>query len=190
MARLLIVYGTVDGHTRRIAEFVAERARGYGHTPFVVDAAATPVLESGDRWTGVIVCAPLHAHQHPRQVTRFVRENLRVLQHLPGALFSVSLSATGSDVPGARKCADAFLARTGWHPAMVRLVAGALKYRRYGPVKRRIMQFIAWRNGGDTDVRHDYVYTDWDRLAEDVEDFLLEAVPAPAGMTPAVLVSV
>ena len=62
---------------------------------------------------------------------------------------------------------------------MVRLVAGALMYRRYGPVTRRLMQFIAWRSGGDTDTRRNWVYTDWKQLAKDVEDFMLEAVPAP-----------
>lgn len=186
MARLLIVYGTTDGHTRKIAMRIADTARGYGHTPYVVDAAARPVLARSDA-DAVIVCASVRRHRHPRAVQDFVRVNLRLLQHLPSAFLSVSLAAAGGDEKGARKVVDAFLKETGWRPAMVRLVAGALMYRRYGWLTRRIMQLIAWRAGGDTDTRQNYVYTDWQRLAEDVEEFIVGAVPAPWN-EPAVLV--
>jgi menaquinone-dependent protoporphyrinogen oxidase len=186
MSKLLIVYGTTDGHTRRIAQRIADVGKEFGHTPFVVDAAARPVLARSDA-DAIIVCAPIRKQRHPKAVRDFVRINRRLLQHLPSAFFSVSLSVAGGDEKGPRKIVDAFLKETGWHPAMVRLVAGALMYRRYGWWTRRVMQLIAWRAGGDTDTRHNYEYTDWQRLAEDVEEFLLAAVPAPWN-EPAVLV--
>jgi menaquinone-dependent protoporphyrinogen oxidase len=179
MGKLLIVYGTVDGHTRRIAERVADVAREYGHTPYLVDAAAQPMLSRADNWEAVIVCAPIRVQKHPKPVARFVTRNLRLLQHLPSAFFSVSLAVAGGDEKGARKCVGRFLQKTGWHPAMVRLVGGALLYRRYGFFMRRIMRAIAKRSGGDTDTAHDYEYTDWVALREDVEEFLLGAVPVP-----------
>jgi menaquinone-dependent protoporphyrinogen oxidase len=97
----------------------------------------------------------------------------------------VSLSATGSDLPGARRCADAFLHETGWFPSMVRLTAGALTYSRYGPVRRWIMKRIARKAGGGTDTSRDYEYTDWAKLREDVVVFLARAVPAPEARVPA-----
>jgi len=178
MSKLLIVYGTTDGHTRRIALRIADVAGEYGHTPYVVDAATRPVLARSDA-DAVIVCAPIRKRRHPRSVVDFVRLNRRLLQHLPTAFFSVSLSVAGGDEKGPRKVVDAFLKETGWHPAMVRLVAGALMYRKYGWLTRRMMQLIAWRAGGDTNTRHNYVYTDWEKLEKDVEEFVLAAVPAP-----------
>jgi menaquinone-dependent protoporphyrinogen IX oxidase len=41
-----------------------------------------------------------------------------------------------------------------------------------------MMQRIARANGGDTDTSRDFDYTDWQRLREDVEEFVLSAVPA------------
>ena len=101
------------------------------------------------------------------------------MSRLPTVFFSVSLSATGSDLPGARKCADAFLHETGWFPSMVRLTAGALMYSRYGFLTRWLMRRIARKAGGGTDTSRDYEYTDWAKLREDVELFLARAVPAP-----------
>lgn len=180
MSRLLIVYGTTDGHTRRIAEAVEDYGAAFGHTVVVMDAATRPTLRGDDGWDGVIVCAPIRRRRHPAAVARFARENLPLLSRLPTAFFSVSLSAAGNAaaVAGARACAERFVKETGWHPGMVRLVAGALLYTRYNWLVRWIMRRIAARNGGDTDTSRDYDYTDWQRLREDVEEFVLGAVPA------------
>lgn len=180
MARLLIVYGTTDGHTRKIAQAVADYVAEFGHTPIVIDAAARPLPRRVDDCDGVIVCAPIRRRRHSPAAARFVRENLRWLDRLPTAFFSVSLSAGGNEkaVAGARACADEFIAETGWHPGMVRLVAGALLYTRYNWLVRWMMRRIARAEGGDTDTSRDYEYTDWQHLREDVEEFILSAVPA------------
>jgi menaquinone-dependent protoporphyrinogen IX oxidase len=39
MARLLVVYAAVEGHTRKVAERVAESVRRLGHTPVLVDGS-------------------------------------------------------------------------------------------------------------------------------------------------------
>lgn len=178
MARLLIVFGTTDGHTRKIAEAVREYVAAFGHAAVVMDAATHPVLRGADAWDGVIVCAPIRRRRHPVAVARFVRDNRERLDHLPTAFFSVSLTAAGNDLAGARACVDEFVTETGWHPGMVRLVAGALLYTHYNWLVRWIMRRIARANGGDTDTSRDYDYTDWQRLREDVEEYVLLAVPA------------
>lgn len=180
MANVLIVYGTTEGHTRRIAGRLAEFASEYGHAATVMDAAAEARVPRG-RYDAVIVAASLRRQRHQASAARFVRRNLAWIKHLPTAFFSVSLSAAGKDErqrEGARRCADAFLKETGWHPGMVRLVAGALLYSRYGVVTRWVMRMIARREGGDTDTSRDYEYTDWEQLRRDLELFLTRAVPS------------
>jgi len=182
MANLLIVYGTTEGHTRKVAERIAGHLCDGGHTAAVVCACACRSVYHG-RYDGVMVCASVHRGRHQRSVARFVSENLHALGRLPSAFFSVSLSAAGKEPrqqDDAKRCADAFLRETGWRPNMVRLVAGALAYTRYGTVTRLMMKWIAWREGGDTDTSRDHEYTDWDQLRRDEELFATHAVPAPS----------
>jgi menaquinone-dependent protoporphyrinogen oxidase len=180
MASVLIVYGTTEGQTRKIAARMAELASEYGHAATVADAAGAAVHVPRGRYDAVMVAASVHRLRHQTSVKRFVRENLRLLEHVPSAFFSVSLSAAGKEPrqrEGARRCAEAFLKETGWKPGMVRLVAGALAYSRYGFVTRWVMKQIARREGGDTDTSRDYEYTDWEQLRRDMEVFLTHAVP-------------
>jgi menaquinone-dependent protoporphyrinogen oxidase len=179
MSALLVVYGTTEGHTRKVAERAAAVAREWGHTTYVVESGRAPSPAGAVRYGGVMAFGSLHAGRHQRTLVRWAREQRQALDHLPTAFFSVSLAATGQDLPGAQACVDRFVADTGWHPGMVRLVAGALMYSRYGLLKRWMMRRIAARAGGDTDTSHDYVYTDWERLRSDVETFLLTAIPVP-----------
>ena len=182
MANVLIVYGTTGGQTRRIAGRMAELVCEFGHAATLMDAAAAPRMPRG-RYDAVIVAASVHRLRHQASVARFVRANLRALEHLPTAFFSVGIFAAGRS-PGrrerARRCAEAFPEETGWSPGMVRTVAGALAYTRYRPLTRWIMRLGAWWDGGDTDTSRDHEYTDWERLREDVETFLTHAVPAAA----------
>jgi menaquinone-dependent protoporphyrinogen oxidase len=180
MGNLLIVYGTNEGQTRKIARRIADVARELGHAADVVDSAASPGLARPHRYDAVVVAGSVHGGRHQASLVRFVRRSLAELGHLPTVFFSVSLSATGSDLPGARKCADAFLRETGWGPSMVGLTAGALAYSRYGFFKRWFMRRIAARAGGDTDTSRDHEYTDWARLRADVEAFLAAAFPVQA----------
>jgi menaquinone-dependent protoporphyrinogen oxidase len=180
MARLLIVYATSEGQTRKIAGRIGEITRELGHEADVVDSAADSALARPSAYDAAVVAGSVHAGRHQASLVRFVRRNLAELSRMPTVFFSVSLSATGSDLAGARKCADAFLHETGWFPSMVRLTAGALMYTRYGFVTRWFMRRIARRAGGDTDTSRDYEYTDWAKLRADVEAFLLRAIPAEA----------
>ena len=180
MANVLIVYGTTGGQTRKIAGRMAELVSEYGHAATVMDAASNERVPRG-RYDAVIVAASVHRLRHQASAARFVRRNLAWLRHLPAAFFSVSLSAAGKEPwqhEDARRRADAFLRETRWRPGMVRLVAGALLYTRYGFATRWIMKRIARRAGGDTDTSRDHEYTDWEQLHRDLDLFLTRAVPS------------
>ena len=180
MARLLIVYGSSEGQTRKIAHYIAGVARELGHRAQVEDSAGLPADLDLGRFDGLVIAGSLHAGRHQPALQHFVRKNVRALSRLPSAFFSVSLSATGSDLAGARRCAQAFLDETGWQPWVLSLTAGALKYTRYGWLTRWMMRRIARRAGGDTDTRRDYEYTDWGRLRSEVESFFLDKLQAQA----------
>lgn len=189
MARLLIVYGTTEGQTRNVVGRVAETVRAHGHTAEVVDAGGTQPRDPTG-YDAVIVAASVHVGRHQRAVVRFARENAAALGRIPTALFSLSLSAVHRDdahLRAAQGCVDTLVRETGWHPSMTFLTAGALRYTRYGLLKRWMLRRIARREGGDTDTSRDHEYTDWERVRSDtlaflrlVTDHAPAAVPGPA----------
>lgn len=175
MAKLLIVYGTTEGHSRRVAERIAATARLHGHSAGVVDSAGDPFLDDRHACDAVVVVASVHQGKHQAAVARFVERNLPALQRVPTAFFSVSLAAAIRDEEHqeeAQRYVEDFVAETHWHPDMTRLVAGALLYSQYDFFKRLAMRFIALREGRPTDPADDYEYTDWEELRRFVEEFL------------------
>jgi menaquinone-dependent protoporphyrinogen oxidase len=176
MARVLILYGTVEGHTRKIAQRIGAEVLRAGHTPVVVDAArALPgLLEEGETDAAIVCGSVHHGAYHPGLVHR-VRENLDDLRRIPGAFVSVSLSAALPQEEyqeEARSYSASFLRDTGWRPDGVADVAGALMYTRYDFMKGLVVQLIARSRGGDTDRTRDHEYTDWPELNRFVAGFL------------------
>lgn len=175
MKPILVVYGTTEGHTRKIAEFIAQRLRGAGRDVDLVDSATPAAEQVAPIYAGAFIGGSLHQGKHQSALAHFIKANAGWLNAIPTAFFSVSLSMAGHDDVAraeAQKLANEFLADTGLQPGMVRLVAGALKYTQYDFFKRLIMKMIAEKAGGSTDTAHDTEYTDWDDLARFVDDYL------------------
>jgi len=122
-------------------------------------------------------------------MVQFVKRHIEELNRIPTAFLSVSLSEAGAEdtkapqerraqaVLDVRKMIEGFLVETGWHPTLVRAVAGALPYTKYNLLMRFIMKWISRRAGGDTDTSRDYEYTDWaavERFAAEFEAPLRE----------------
>jgi menaquinone-dependent protoporphyrinogen oxidase len=184
MIRLLIPYGTSEGHTAKIAECLADVIRDQGHEAYPVDLERAGAPEPVG-YDAVIVGASIHRGKHDKYARDFVRKNREALERLPSAFFSVSLAAH-DDTDAARKevagYIEKFIQETGWRPNKVGVFAGALLYTRYGLIKRWIMKKIARDKGNpDTDTSRDYVYTDWDSVKRFAEEFLatlvVEAAP-------------
>lgn len=172
--KLLIVYGTTEGQTRKIAAFMADRLQSQEHSVTLADAADLPddlVVES---FEGAIVAASLHMHRYQNAVLHFLKLHRDALSIVPSAFVSVSLAALSGDADDRadlEKCVADFLHETGWEPTVVHHANGALRYTEYDFLRRWMMKFIATRYGGPADTARDYEYTDWDALATFVDGF-------------------
>ncbi|HET9349167.1 MAG TPA: flavodoxin domain-containing protein [Arthrobacter sp.] len=178
MANIYVPYGSVEGQTAQIAEYIAELIRAHGH-----QAEAADLKHAGDTLPGgydaVIVAASVHMGKHEGFVTDFVKKNRSELESLPSALVSVSLAAHG-DEQSAEGYVEKFEEETGWRPAHVGLFAGALLYTHYNFLKKHIMKKIASDKGSpDLDTTRDYVYTEWDGVQRFTEDFLAGLASTP-----------
>jgi menaquinone-dependent protoporphyrinogen oxidase len=174
MARILIVYGTTEGQTRKIAQRIAAELDKLGHRVELRDSntIAEPLAEHA--FDAVMVGASVHESRHQAAVRHFVSANLAALERLPTAFFSVSLVASSPDAEdqmSAELLIETFIEETGWHPRLTRSVAGALRYTEYDFFKRWILKLIMRHEGGPTDSSRDYEFTDWDDVARFAAEF-------------------
>jgi menaquinone-dependent protoporphyrinogen oxidase len=181
MQPILVAYATTEGHTRKVAEFIAERLRIRGHRVDLVDVATANALDVTAAYQAALLGGSVHQHKHQSALLHFVKSNRDWLSALPVALFSVSLAASMEGIDDrleARRMADEFVEESGLKPRLTRCVAGALKYTQYDYFKKLIMRMIARQQGHSVDTSQDHEYTDWDDVEAFVDEFL-EAARLP-----------
>ena len=85
-SRILIAYGTTEGHTARIAEYMAGVIRNHGSEADTVDLSSGTLDLQG--YDAVIVGSSIHMGKHDGYVRYFVLQNRAELKRLPSAFFS------------------------------------------------------------------------------------------------------
>ena len=166
--KILIVSASRHGHTRKIAQHVADTVAACGLEPRLVDVDAAGELDVRD-FDGVIVGGSIHMKRHDDRLVEWAHQHHALLGLRPTGFFSVSMaSATDGDEARAtaREYIDRFVEDTDWTPTRCLAVAGALQYREYSFLTRQMVRQIAHQQGLSTDISRDTEYTDWDELEE------------------------
>ena len=165
---VLVLFGTTDGQTARIAAAIGGSLESTGLRADVVQAGRG-VDPRPEDYAAVVVAASVMAGGYQKAVRQWVRAHAAALHERPNVFVSVCLSVVNRTPKVDRDLAailERFCTQTGWRPHEVKAVAGALKYTKYGWLKRWVMRRIVAKAGGDTDTSRDYEYTDWDDLRE------------------------
>ena len=179
--KVLVVYGTTEGQTAKIAHHIGDALRRVGHAATVRHAAEVGTEEAGD-FDGVVVGGSLHEGRYQRTVLDFVEGNRNLLRSRPSAFFSVSLAAASRNSDEREeplRIAREATAHAGWTPGRVASFAGALKYTRYSWLKRMLMKHIASKEGGATDTSRDFEYTNWADVDRFATEFAADLAGAP-----------
>lgn len=170
MAHILLVYSTVDGHTRDICRRVSETLATGGNSVTVADVNdVTPsVLADCDK---VVVGASIRYGKYRPGLVAFVKEHAEELNARPGAFFTVNLVARkpGRDTPETNPYVDKLLAETTWEPEETAVFAGKLDYPRYRWRDRQVIRLIMWLTDGPTDPSTVQDFTDWEKVADFAE---------------------
>lgn len=178
--RIMICYGTTEGQTRKIAEFVADIIRRRGHEPALFDASTVSELESPAGCQAAIFAGSVHMGRYQTPLVHHIQRWHDVLNAMPSAFISVSMTAASND-PHERsemdEIAQKMLRETGWTPGATLHAAGALRFTQYDFFKRWAMKLIAHQKGQSVDTHSDHEYTDWPAVTEFVEGFL-DGLPA------------
>jgi len=180
MARILIVYGSTEGHTAKIAGHIAQAIRKDGHLVELHEAKELRHQVVTQPFDGIIVGGSVHAGDYQSSLREFVKLNREVLEGLPSAFFSVSLAAADSDEESLEECRtelDKFTGETGWHPKQVEYFGGALVYTQYNIFMRHMMKLIVKSHGRtELDTSRDFDFTDWDAVESFAHGFALSLV--------------
>lgn len=171
--KVLVVYATTEGHTRKIAHWVADWASIRGHETGIIDCSDIPEEVDVDAWQSYILVGSIHMEKHQSSLVHFAKEHLDRLEECPAALISSSLTAVLEDADSqatARSYIGGLIEQTGWLPLASLPVGGALKYTQYDFFKKFILKVIAQRQGYPIDTTRDFEFTDY----VVIERFLLE----------------
>ena len=174
---VLIVYGTTEGQTRKIAERTATHVRGTGHQVELRDASTLTSDSDLDTFGAFIIAASVHQERHQDTVINFAIAHRELLNAKPSAFISVSLSAVlENERAEAQKYVDRFVSVTGWKPRMTLLLGGALRFTDYDYYQEQIVKFRVMKSGHTAGTDRDHEFTDWTALASFVDGFLEKAI--------------
>lgn len=171
----LIIYGSKEGQTQKIAQYIAEQLQQKGQQITTLPVGQLATDESLTNYDAVIVGGSIHIGKYPKQLEKFVSTNRDRLNKVPSAFFTVCLAIHSQRVDSqqaALKFGNDFLAKTGWQPALTATFAGAVTYTRYNFITRFLMKKISQKEGGSTDTSRDHEYTDWAKVKQFAEEFV------------------
>ena len=150
MTRILVLYGTTDGHTRQVAYAISDTLA------LVVSTSTSSRPARSTRSSGTTRARSSLRRFTPAATRRpsstgFARTPPSS-EAQPTAFVSVCLAVLAKANPKTTADLDAivarFLATTGWRPTVIKDVAGALLYTRYDIFKRWMMKRIVARRAG------------------------------------------
>jgi menaquinone-dependent protoporphyrinogen oxidase len=164
--KLLLLYASTQGQTRKIMRHIADRLEGEGNVVLLVEAGSDPEPDVA----GVDACilaASLHAGRYQTALVATAKQHAQALSARPRMFLSVSLTAAGNDPEDwaeLDRLAQRFLAETGWVGPRVAHVAGALRFSEYGFFEYWAMLWISRRKNREVSGKEDVEFTDWGAL--------------------------
>nr|AEM25295.1 protoporphyrinogen oxidase [Strigomonas oncopelti] len=174
--KYLIVFSTTDGHTKVIADAIADTIRSKDNAAEctvqdikVLTAHKTPTAEVAadiKNYDKFVLGASIRYGYFSEEVSEFVKQNHSHLNSIPTGFFSVNMTARKANKrsPETNPYTRKFLSSCPWRPTKAAVFAGALYYPRYSFFDRNMIRFIMKLTGGDTDPKTEKVYTDWDSV--------------------------
>ena len=163
MARVLIIYSTIDGHTIEICERVRQGLTTAGNDVSLIELTAgeTPKPESYD---AIIIGASIRYGKHRPNVAQFIEKHADTLGSKPSAFFSVNAVARKPEKrePHTNPYVRKFLASISWEPVLVGVFGGKIDYPKYDFLDKTMIRFIMWMTKGPTDPTGTFEFTNWD----------------------------
>lgn len=165
MAQIIFVYSTVDGHTLEICERLSKLVERRGHQSSMQELTPNSEIELG-KFDRVVVGASIRYGHHRPEVSRFIQDNVDVLESRPSAFFSVNAVARKPEkrAPHTNPYVKKFLGTISWRPRLIGIFGGKIEYPKYRFWDKTMIRLIMWLTKGPTDPNAIVDFTDWDEV--------------------------
>lgn len=170
---VLILFASIEGQTRKIAQFVEAEVRRAGHEATLVDASNKNAVVTFEGFDTVILAAPVHERRHPPNFELLLTASRADLAGRRTLMISVSLGAAFPELhEEAREYLDEMKMRTSLKPNAETLVAGAVRPSSYGYYETEVLRHAVLRNQAINPSTQEVEFTDWEALAAVVTEFV------------------
>ncbi len=165
MSDVLLLFSTVDGHTRQICERMAQTLESDGLRATVQELTPGSDADLG-AYDAVVIGASIRYGKHRPEVAKFIDVHRDSLESMPAAFFSVNAVARKPEkrTPETNVYVRKFLKSITWSPKHIGIFAGKIDYPRYGFFDKHIIRLIMRITKGPTDLSQSYEFTDWDEV--------------------------
>jgi menaquinone-dependent protoporphyrinogen oxidase len=165
MARIILLYSTVDGHTLEICERLERQLQSDAHETTLMPLEPATCIDL-DRFDKIVIGASIRYGKHRPEVAAFIERNVERLDSRPSAFFSVNVVARKPEKkePQTNPYVRKFLQSISWKPRVLAIFAGKIDYPRYGFFDRNMIRLIMWITKGPTDPGGTFDFTDWTQV--------------------------
>ena len=173
-SKLLILYSTVDGHTKKICEYINKKLKN--KRIISISSLEDSVKFNLEQFDEIVIGASVRYGYHRKNVYEFIRNNKSILNDKRTVFFSLNLTARKSE----KNTADTnpyvykFLKKINWEPTIKDVFAGRLDYPNLDTLNKLAILFIMVITNGPKDTSKTYELTDWkrvDNLIKKIEKF-------------------
>lgn len=179
MLRFMVAFHSEEGQTEKVAHHVARQIENHGQVARLISTDDIEDISEVGGFDAAIVAGALHMGAYGFALKEFVFKHADDLNKVPSAFLTVSLSAASDDpldLVGTERHALEFQQETNWTPEHREYVAGAVRDRQTGPLKRLMIHTIMWMKGVKLDPSGTTEFTDWPALDRFVKGFVAEVV--------------
>jgi menaquinone-dependent protoporphyrinogen oxidase len=165
MAKILIVYSTTDGQTKKICHRLRQVLEQQEHGVVVVSVQDEPDIDIA-AFDKIVIGASIRYGKHSPLIIDFIARNRVLLEGKPNTFFSVNVVARKPEKsrPEHNPYLKMFLKQISWKPRELAVFAGKIDYPSYHFFDRLMIRLIMWMTNGPTDPKAVVEFTDWNQV--------------------------
>ena len=162
-SKSLILYSTVDGHTKSICEYIKRKLKNSGVIITSIEDSEKFKLLEFDK---IIIGASVRYGYHRKNVYEFIKNNRSTLDNKKTVFFSLNLTARKPEKNTAdtNPYVSKFLKKVNWDPNIKDVFAGRLDYPNLDFFNKLAILFIMIITNGPKDTSKTYELTNWERV--------------------------
>ena len=165
-SKLLILYSTVDGHTKHICEYMSKKL--IKEKEIIIAPIEEYNQYNLSDFNEIVLGASVRYGYHRKNVYEFIKTNKETLDKKKTAFFSLNLTARKPEknTPETNPYIIKFLKKVEWEPTKKGVFAGRLDYPSLDCANKLAILFIMIITNGPKDISQVYELTDWGKVDE------------------------